>query len=81
MKSKFIFLVYLHLHYIDKKNIKKGMKVITGQYLGNVGSDGASYPHLHFEFRDETIQRGSSIHPLNYLPYHNTVNFNGRITS
>jgi len=69
--SKSIFLVYLHLSYIDDKNIKKGVKVEIGQYIGNVGSDGATYPHLHFEFREGTISHGSSIHPLIF--YHITI--------
>src|SRR6185295_20334125 len=35
----------------------------------------ATYPHLHFEFRKGEAQEERSVHPLNYLPYPNAVDF------
>jgi murein DD-endopeptidase MepM/ murein hydrolase activator NlpD len=69
-----LYLVYLHLSKISK-NIKSGVKVKRGQNIGKVGSDGATYPHLHIEFRKGKLYRGTSVHPLNYLPYDQTTNF------
>ena len=78
--SKSLFLIYLHLSYINQ-DIKEGSRVKTGDYIGNVGDDGASYCHLHIEFRRGTLKRGSSTHPLKYLPYFDTFNFNGELTA
>lgn len=49
---------YAHLSRID---VRKGEKVAQGEFIGAVGSTGASTgPHLHFEFRD----KGQHIDPL-----------------
>jgi len=49
---------YAHLSRID---VRKGQKVSQGDFIGAVGSTGASTgPHLHFEFRD----KGQHIDPL-----------------
>jgi hypothetical protein len=72
--TRSLYIVYLHLDKISK-NIRPCIKVKRGQYIGNVGSDGATYPHLHIEIRKGKLRRGSSIHPLNYLPYDNNANF------
>jgi len=49
---------YAHLSRID---VRKGQKVEQGEFIGAVGSTGASTgPHLHFEFRD----KGQHIDPL-----------------
>lgn len=80
-----LFLIYLHLSKINE-NIKEGSKVRMGDYIGNVGMDLATsphllttYPHLHIQFREKTLVRCSSVHPLKYLPYTDTVNFNGEL--
>ena len=49
---------YAHLSRID---VRKGQKIEQGEFIGAVGSTGASTgPHLHFEFRD----KGRHIDPL-----------------
>ena len=49
---------YAHLSRID---VRKGQKLDQGDFIGAVGSTGASTgPHLHFEFRD----KGKHIDPL-----------------
>ncbi|MFC7407660.1 M23 family metallopeptidase [Hydrogenophaga atypica] len=49
---------YAHLSRID---VRKGQKIEQGEFIGAVGSTGASTgPHLHFEFRD----KGKHIDPL-----------------
>jgi murein DD-endopeptidase MepM/ murein hydrolase activator NlpD len=49
---------YAHLSRID---VRKGEKIEQGEFIGAVGSTGASTgPHLHFEFRD----KGQHIDPL-----------------
>src|SRR5262249_42330300 len=45
------------------------------QFLGTVGEDDATYPHLHIEFRKGSSAEKSSVHPLGYLPYADTANF------
>ena len=71
-----IFVVHLHLASIATA-ITPGKAVVQGQRLGTVGDDGASYPHLHLEFRKGTPDEASqsSVHPLHYLPYTDTANF------
>jgi hypothetical protein len=69
-----MYLVYVHLDSIDEAVIT-GASVSQGQLLGTVGDDGATYPHLHIEFRKGTYLQIGSVHPLGYLPYPNTTNF------
>ena len=52
-----------------------GAQLNQGDFIGTVGQDDASYPHLHFEFRKGGAEQSRSVHPLNYLPYLNTANF------
>ncbi len=53
---------YGHLHSID---IKREIKVKSGQVIGTVGSTGKSTsPHLHYEVRFQH----KSVEPLGYLP-------------
>jgi|RhiMetdeSRZDD1v2_1073273.scaffolds.fasta_scaffold513441_1 murein DD-endopeptidase MepM/ murein hydrolase activator NlpD len=69
--TRALFLVYLQLGRIGE-NIKKGVKVEKGDYIGNVGADDANYPHLHIEFRKANSNGkfgNRRINPLNYLPY------------
>ncbi len=71
-----IFVIHLHLASIAA-GIKPGKAIVQKQRLGTVGDDGASYPHLHLEFRKGTPDEASqsSVHPLHYLPYTDTANF------
>jgi hypothetical protein len=69
-----MFLVYVHLHSIAE-GITVGATVAQGQFLGTVGEDDATYPHLHIEFRKGSSAERSSVHPLGYLPYPDTANF------
>lgn len=69
--SQALFLTYLRLGRIGK-NIKKGVKVQKGDYVGNVGAEHATYPHLHIEFRRANSNGkldSRRINPLNFLPY------------
>jgi hypothetical protein len=69
-----LYVLYLHLDSIDPA-IAPGVSVTQGQALGMAGADGATYRHLHLEFRKGTPNQISSVHPLGYLPYTNTLNF------
>src|SRR5205814_1024824 len=51
-----MFLVYVHLHSIAE-GITVGAAVAQGQFLGTVGEDDATYPHLHIEFRREALPK------------------------
>jgi hypothetical protein len=71
-----MYIVYLHLDSIDEAVvISEGVR--QGQLLGTVGADGATYPHLHLEFRKGTplALKQTVVHPLGYLPYADTPNF------
>lgn len=65
--SEPLFVIYLGLGRIGR-NIEKGVKVKKGDYIGNVGAQHATYPHLHIEFRSGKLS-GRRINPLNFLPY------------
>lgn len=69
-----MYLVYFHLDSIAQ-GIAAGANVSQGDLLGTVGADGASYPHLHIEFRKGANYEVNSVHPLGYLPYSDTLNF------
>jgi hypothetical protein len=69
-----LFLIYLHLDSIAESVIP-GAQVNQGDVIGAVGQEDATYPHLHFEFRKGEPKEGNSVHPLHYLPYLNTANF------
>jgi len=69
-----LYLIYVHLHSIAE-GITVGESVTQGQLLGTVGEDGATYPHLHIEFRKGGLSQENSVHPLGYLPYNDTRNF------
>jgi hypothetical protein len=73
-----MFLVYVHLHGIAE-GITVGVEVAQGQFLGTVGEDDATYPHLHMEFRKGSSAEKSSVHPLGYLPYPDTANFSAPV--
>jgi murein DD-endopeptidase MepM/ murein hydrolase activator NlpD len=58
---------YAHLR---KISVKKGMEVIAGQKIGEVGSTGASTgPHLHWEVRIS----GSAKDPQDFLDSRNNL--------
>jgi hypothetical protein len=69
-----MYLVYFHLDRIAS-GIAKNAPVKQGDRLGTVGEDGASYPHLHIEFRRGSNSEMNSVHPLGYLPYNDSPNF------
>ena len=52
---------YAHL---ENTRVSKGMKVLRGQRIGQVGMSGNSFaPHLHYEVMKDTLR----MDPLNYL--------------
>lgn len=69
-----MYLVHFHLNSIAQ-GITPGNYISQGQLLGTVGADGATYPHLHFEFRKGETFEVNSVHPLGYLLYSGTPNF------
>jgi hypothetical protein len=69
-----LYVPYIHLNSIDLL-ITPGAFVFQGQIIGTVGDDGASYSHLHIEFRKGKPNQEYSVHPLRYLPYVPTANF------
>jgi hypothetical protein len=69
-----LFLVYLHLDSIAA-GVIPGVQVNQGDVIGAVGQEDATYPHLHFEFRKGAPKEDNSVHPLHYLRYLNTANF------
>lgn len=69
-----LFLVNLHLDSIAE-GVIPGARVSQGDVIGAVGQEDATYPHLHFEFRKGEPKEGNSVHPLHYLPYLSTANF------
>src|SRR5215467_397777 len=69
-----LYVFYFHLSEIAK-GIEAGAKVKRGRRLGSVGDDDATYSHLHLEFRRGTNRQVGSVHPLHYLPYSDTRNF------
>lgn len=69
-----MYLVYLHLDRIGQ-GIVAGAKVGQGDLIAKVGDDGATYTHLHMEFRKGANHEVNSVHPLSYLPYNDTPNF------
>ncbi len=69
-----LFVNYLHLSAIQP-GIVPGATVVQGAIVGYVGHDDATYDHLHFEIRHNTNWQYDSIHPLDVMPYADTVNF------
>jgi murein DD-endopeptidase MepM/ murein hydrolase activator NlpD len=56
------FTLYSHL---SKMNVKEDQKVATGDVIGHVGQTGnTKVPHLHFELRVGSNNRGSSADPV-----------------
>jgi Peptidase family M23 len=82
--SRPLFLIYLHLSKIGN-NIEKDVEVEKGDYIGDMGKDGATYKHLHIEYRkannDGKLDNKRIIHPLKYLPYNDNSNFKGKLIS
>jgi hypothetical protein len=69
-----IYVVYLHLNSIEPSVLAKAQAQPHGtvqdqEIIGTVGDDGASYCHLHLEFRQGGMDQASSQHPLKYMPY------------
>jgi hypothetical protein len=69
-----MFHLYLHLDSIDPA-VVTGASVAQGQLIGTVGDDDATYFHLHMEMRKRTPRQIGSVHPLGFLPYPDTTNF------
>lgn len=65
-----VYVYYLHLQSIAD-GLKKDVQVKRGPKLGD---DGATYCHLHLEFRQGNSEQSSSRHPLLFLPYEDTDN-------
>ncbi len=65
--------LYAHLSRI---HVSKGQKVAQGDFIGAVGSTGASTgPHLHFEFREQ----GVHLDPLTVAQRSETIPIDGRL--
>ncbi len=66
------FIVYAHFEESTIK-VKKGDKVVQGQYLGNCGNSGnSSEPHLHFHLQD----RANSFQAVGATSYFKNVMVN-----
>ncbi len=50
------------------------IEVIQGQQIGKVGRGSATFPHLHFEIREDENKDELAVHPMKYLPYPNKDN-------
>jgi hypothetical protein len=74
-----MYNVYVHLDSIDAA-VVQGAPIAQGQAIGTSGDDGATYPHLHIEFRKGTDRQVGSVHPLGYLPYPDTSNFTAPVS-
>lgn len=65
--------LYAHLSRI---HVKKGQRVSQGDFIGAVGSTGASTgPHLHFEFKDQ----GVHLDPLTVAQRSEVIPIDGRL--
>jgi murein DD-endopeptidase MepM/ murein hydrolase activator NlpD len=59
-----MYMVIAHLITISP-NIHKGMKIISGEYIGIMGNTGMSYGrHTHIELRSDPQTPGNSIDPI-----------------
>jgi hypothetical protein len=77
-----LYVYYLHLKSIAPALLQSPPPpVAQGDTIGVLGQDGASYCHLHLEFRKGNTQQVSSLHPLNYMPYTDTANFSAPSSS
>src|SRR5690349_19754951 len=70
-----MYAAYFHLNTIAPGIVSGKKNVTQGSLLGTVGDDGATYPHLHIEFRKGSNHEVNSVHPLGYLPHSDTPNF------
>jgi len=65
--------LYAHL---SRMHVHKGQRVNQGDFIGAVGSTGASTgPHLHFEFR----VRGEHLDPLTVAQHSESIPIDGRL--
>ncbi len=63
-----LYTLYFHLSR-QADGLVTGASVLSGAVIGDVGMTGnASYPHLHFEVREESFSREFAQNPLGYLP-------------
>ncbi len=69
-----LYINYLHLSAIAL-TVTVGATVAQGDVVGYAGDDAATYPHLHFETRENNNFEVSSRHPLRWFPYADTPNF------
>jgi Peptidase family M23 len=78
----YVYVYYLHLDAISQAvtvALANHTTLPQGELIGQLGMNGASYCHLHLEFRQGngtgTPPQSGSQHPLSYLPYTDTANF------